>query len=792
MTQLGIDLIVQPGTPTELWEESIRGFIRNYKIGSVLGSPAAGGRPEAILSPDALRKIVFRINEIAIEEGVLPLIYGIDSIHGGTFIDGSTLFPQQINAGASFNRTAAAEVGRITAKDTRASGVPWNFSPVLDLCGNKLWSRVWETYGEDPFLAAELGAANIRAAQGGYPRNLANPVTVAATAKHFIGYGMQENGDKSAVKIPDRQLLQYHVPSFDAAIAKADVATVMESYNEINGVPVVASRQYLVDLLRTQLKFNGLLVTDWSEINHLVNWHKTAANTRDATYQSIDASSVDMSMVPWSVGDYTRNLIDLVNEGFINITRIDESVERILAIKDELGLLDNPFLLPPQEIIDSIGSEEDREIARQIAAGSIVLLKNENNLLPLNINNFLGRRIAVIGPTGNSLRRQNGGWTIAHQGGQEEDFPFGSTVYTGLQEYVDAFGGGNVEITFSEGCEIDSTECSPLLINAAVAAAQAADVVILCLGEDSYAEFPGNIYEIEIALGQQELARAVTAVGKPTVLILIEGRPRSLNGINNLVDAIFFAALPGSEGGLAIARLLFGSENPSARLPLTYPKHKHSPIVTYYHKNSDSESFDPEWTFGQGLSYTSFEYTDLIVPEVLPIDAESFEVSVIVRNVGSRPGAVPVLLFVQDAVRTITPEVRMLKGFDKIYLNPNNALQVRFSLSTAETLAFYGIDMNLQIEEGEFIITVGDLSATMNVIASSSSSLSSSVELHPTKAINTRARIISSSFLSAAAKGVDALSVTSFFAHYSFFITVILSMAVGSIITLIVNRRFSP
>eukprot|EP00004_Rigifila_ramosa_P021277 TRINITY_DN562_c0_g1_i1.p1 TRINITY_DN562_c0_g1~~TRINITY_DN562_c0_g1_i1.p1 ORF type:complete len:545 (-),score=159.97 TRINITY_DN562_c0_g1_i1:7-1641(-) len=489
-------------------------------------------------------------------------------------------------------------------------------------------------------------------------------------------------------------------------------ATVMESYNEINGVPVVLSRQYLIDLLRNQLQFPGVLVTDWSEINHAVHFHRAAPTYKDSVRVAMQETSIDLSMVPLLAPLWYDNLVELVNEGVVNETRLDESVTRILELKEELGLFDeNPEKIS-ESVLKSVGSAEDRELALAAARESIVVVKNSNGFLPLSP--VLLSSVLVTGPTSNSIRFQNGGWTIHHQGAYNEDeFEYGTTVLEGVRLVT-----SGVNVVHEPGCAIEGP-CDPAELAAAVEAARSVDVAIVCVGESTYAEKPGDIFDLSLSSGQLDLVRQIASTGTRVVLVLLEGRPRLLGDIVELSESVVLGMLPSNDGGLAIAEIIFGIVNPSGRMSFSYPSENGESSIPYFHKYSEADSYAPLWPFGHGLSYTTFEYSDLTVVPAVVRPGDSFTISVTVRNSGQRSGQHAVLAFVSDLYRSVTPEVKMLKAFTKIELAPGASQRVSFPLTT-DALSFYGIDLTRQIEVGEFTITVDSLTAPLTLEPSSS------------------------------------------------------------------------
>eukprot|EP00002_Diphylleia_rotans_P002958 TRINITY_DN1195_c0_g1_i1.p1 TRINITY_DN1195_c0_g1~~TRINITY_DN1195_c0_g1_i1.p1 ORF type:complete len:770 (-),score=172.75 TRINITY_DN1195_c0_g1_i1:210-2519(-) len=705
MTQLEIYQFVRADNPTEVDVEKTRYWVNNFCVGSVLNSPSATSAT-ANLTPTQWIKLVNDLQTIFINEGCkIPMIFGIDSVHGANYVHGAAMFPHNVNVGASFNREIARKTGAVTAKDSRTVGMHWNFAPILDLATNMIWPRIYETFGEDPYLTTEMGTENIIGQQG-ESVNLRDTTKIAATAKHYIGYGAQKAGlDRTGAWIPDRFLYEYYVPSFRSAIQRAKAATVMESYNEINGVPIASSKQYLQTLLREELGFTGLLVTDWAEIINLHEWHKIASSEKEATRISMQQTSIDMSMVPFSAS-FATNLIQLVRDGIVNASRVDESAARILDLKDRLGLLENPIQPTNPGLV---GLADDYQLSLDGARESIVLTKNDN-LLPLNPRNL--RRIAVVGPTGNSLTYQSGGWTIHWQGANtDSEFPYGITIFQSLKNLAAA---SNVEVTFNNGCGITAETCDAAELNAAVDAARNSDVVVLCIGEPAYAEKPGDITDLALYAGQIELGRAIAATGTPVVLVILEGRPRLLKNLPSLSKAILMGFLPGPFGGQAIAEILLGQVNPSAKMSYSYPKTGAAIPLPYWRKNSENDAFQVEWEFGHGLSFTTFTYSNLVVSPSTVAPGGSFTISVDVANTGAMEGKEPVLVFITDEYRIITPENKRLRAFDKVFLRVGESKKVQFTLSTAD-LEFYGLDNKRTLESGRFIVRVGSQTADFYV-----------------------------------------------------------------------------
>lgn len=685
MTQLTLEVVTRriDDRRIELDMDKLRHAIVKRHVGSILN---CGGAANTL---DNWQQIITIIQDISTKETRLgiPNIYGIDAIHGVNYTVGATLFPQSIAMAATGNIDLVRIEGEITAREMRACGLAWNFNPVLDLGRQPLWSRLWEGYGEDPWLCAQFGAAYIQGQQGD---NIAAPDRVATCMKHYLGYSTPLSGkDRTPAWIPDRMLRELYLPPFAAAV-KAGTPTVMVNSSEINGIPVHSSRYILTEILRDELGFDGFVVTDWEDIKNLYTREKVAANNREAVKMAVMAG-VDMAMVPYDYS-FTDDLIDLVKSGEVPMARIDEAVTRILKVKYRLGLFADPY--PRMELVAQFASRESMQASFAAAREAITLLKNESGLLPLAKD----RKVLVTGPTANLLSVLNGGWTITWQGDREDLYP--QDKMTVLEAIRDKVGADNC--LYVPGASFDEE----IDIQAAVENARKADVVIACIGERPYCETPGNINDLTLEQGQLNLVQALERTGKPVVMVLIEGRPRVIRTIADEADAVVMAYLPGMEGGLAIADVLFGDTNPSGKLPFTYPKYA-SGFVTYDHKNS--ERYDAQWPFGHGLSYTTFSYANLKLSSDTIAADEPLRVTVEVTNTGTRPGKEIVHLYLSDLVRSVTPPVRQLKRFTKVDLAPGQTEIVEFTL-TPDDYSFVGRDNKPTIEPGEFRVSVADFS----------------------------------------------------------------------------------
>src|SRR5213592_2515004 len=608
MTQLAIGMIAN-GRDQEIQIDPAKldKAIVRYGVGSILNVA------EQALTADKWHEIIGQIQQTATKKTRLgiPVIYGIDSIHGANYVQGATLFPQEIGMAATWNPELMKRGSEIAAMETRAAGIPWSFSPVLDIGRQPLWPRFYETFGEDPYLAKVMGVAFVRGLEGS---DVASQDHVASSLKHYMGYSLPLTGrDRTPAWIPETQLREYVLPPFAAAV-KAGTRTVMVNSAEINGVPGHINHQILTDILRGELGFKGFVVSDWEDIKKLVTiWH-VAATEKEATRMAIMAG-IDMSMVPLDYS-FSDHLIALVKEGAVPQSRIDEAVRRILKVKFELGLFDNP--MPNPALKSRVGLPESRQTSLQAARESMTLLKNTNNLLPLSKD----RKVLVTGPTADSLISLNNGWTYVWQGSEESLYPKDRRT---IRRAIEAKAGA-ANVTYVPGTKIVRPAGTPsnntptnleaeVDIPAAVRAAGAVDVVVLCLGEGSYTETPGDIADLSLGEPQRKLAEAIEATGKPIVLVLVEGRPRVINRIADNASAVLMAYNPGNEGGQAVADVLFGDFNPCGKLPFTYPRFPNG-LMTYDHKEFETESFDsagirPQFQFGEGLSYATFSYKDL-------------------------------------------------------------------------------------------------------------------------------------------------------------------------------------
>src|SRR2546421_405538 len=708
MTQLQIGMVTN-GHDQEIQIDpaKLEKGVGRYGVGSILNVS------DQALTVDKWHEIIRQIQEAARKTRLgIPVIYGIDSIHGANYVQGATLFPQEIGMAATWNPELMKRGAEISAMETRAAGIPWSFSPVLDIGRQPLWPRFWETFGEDPYLAKVMGAAFVRGLEGS---DVGSQDHVAASLKHYMGYSFSLNGrDRTPALIPENYLREYFLPTFDAAV-KAGAHTVMVNSAEINGVPGHINHHILTDILRGELGFKGFVVSDWEDIKKLVSIWRVAATEKEATRLAIMAG-IDMSMVP-SDYSFSDDLIALVKEAAVPQSRIDEAVRRILKVKFELGLFENP--MPNPALKSKVGLAESRQASLQAARESMTLLKNTDNLLPLSKD----KKVLVTGPTADSLISLNNGWTYVWQGSDESLYPKDRpTVRRAIEEKV---GASNV--TYVPGTRLTRPAGSPsgstptltdeeVDIAAAARAARSADVVVLCLGEGSYAETPGNITDLTLGEPQLKLAEAIEATGKPVVLVLVEGRPRVLGPAADRAQAVLMAYNPSNEGGTAIADVLFGDFNPGGRLPFTYPRSVNN-FFNYDRKTFEDEdtSFGnlatrPQFEFGQGLSYTTFAYSDLRTAQPALKANGEMPVSVTVTNTGRRAGQETVILYVRDLVASLSPPGRRVRRFAKLYLEPGQSRTLTFTLR-GEDLSFVGADNKPALEPGDFEVLVGGLTA---------------------------------------------------------------------------------
>ena len=676
-----------------------------YKIGSILNAPNT-------CAPTAAQweEIISDIQKLSMKHIGIPCVFGLDQNHGSTYTQGGTLFPQNINVGATFNRDIARQCAEATAYETRAVSVPWTFCPTVDLGRDARWPRIWENFGEDCYLNAEMGRMQTLGFQGNDPKHI-DQQHVAVSLKHYLGYGVPWSGkDRTPAYISPSDLREKHFAPFLAAIREG-AASIMVNSASVNGMPVHANHELLTVWLKEQTGWDGVLITDWADINNLYTRERVAKDKKDALCIAINAG-IDMIMEPYSV-DACILLKELVEEGKIPMSRIDDAVSRILRMKERLGL----YKHPTQRLKDypKFGGKEFAQLALDGAVESMVLLKNEGNILPL----AKGKKILVTGPNANQMRCLNGGWSYTWQGHRTDEFAQQyNTIYEAL---CNEYGQQNVVlcqgVTYNEQGKYWEENMPD--IEAAVRAAKDVDIIVACIGENSYTETPGNLSDLTLSQNQRDLVKALSQTGKPIVLILNEGRPRIISDIVPLCQAVVDILLPGNYGGDALALLLSGKRNFSGRMPYTYPSEINS-LANYDFKKSEevgtmegaydyNARITQQWGFGTGLSYTTFEYANLHVDKAHFTKDDVLTVSVDVTNKGSMAGKESILLYSSDLIASMTPDGRRLRQFDKISLNPGETRTVTLQLPASD-LAFVGYDGRWRLEEGDFLLTVGSLS----------------------------------------------------------------------------------
>ena len=679
--------------------------IGKYKVGSLLNVPLSIAQPK-----EKWAEAIKQIQELSMKEIGIPCIYGVDQIHGTTYTLGGTFFPQGVNMGASFNRDLVKREAEISAYETKAGCIPWTYAPVVDLGRDPRWSRMWENYGEDCYVNAEMGKASVIGFQGEDPNHI-GPNHVAACMKHYMGYGVPISGkDRTPSSISRSDMREKHFAPYLEAVRQGALSVMVNSGVD-NGMPFHANKEYLTKWLKEDLNWDGMIVTDWADINNLCTRDHIAATKKEAIKIAINAG-IDMSMVPYEVSfcDYLK---ELVEEGEVPMSRIDDAVARVLRLKYRLGLFDKPYW--STEDYPKFGSEEFAQVALQAAEESEVLLKNEGGILPL----AKGKKILLAGPNANSMRCLNGGWSYSWQGHRADECAQAyNTIYEAL---CNKFGKENIiyepGVTYAPYKNDNWWEENTPEIEKSVEAARNADVIIACIGENSYCETPGNLTDLNLSANQQNLVKALAKTGKPIILILNEGRPRLIKDIEPLAKAVVNIMLPGNYGGDALANLLAGDANFSAKMPYTYPKHINA-LATYDYKpcenigqmggnyNYDSV-MDIQWPFGFGLSYTTYKYSNLKVdkPQFTADDVLTFSVDV--TNTGSMAGKESVLLYSKDLVASSTPDNIRLRNFEKISLNPGETKTVTMTLKGSD-LAFVNYYGQWTLEKGDFKVKCGD------------------------------------------------------------------------------------
>ena len=709
MTELAIDVLGHwEGTSFILDKEKLENVFLKYKIGSVLNTPGPVAQ-----TPEWWQQTIRTINEYSMKACGIPCVYGLDQNHGVTYTLGGTLFPQNTNLGASFDADLARQAATITAYETRAANCPWTYSPTVDLSRDARWPRVWENFGEDCLVNAVIGKAMVEGFQGPDPNHI-DKYHIGTSIKHYMAYGTPRTGkDRTPAYVPEWELREKHFAPFKACV-EAGATSVMVNSASINGTPVHVSAKYLTQWLKEETGWDGMIITDWGDIDNLWKREMVAANKKEAICMAINAG-IDMAMEPYDL-TFCDLLIEGVKEGKVPMSRIDDAVSRILRMKYRMGLFD----MPNTNIKDypKYGSAEHFKAAQDAAVQTMVLLKN-NGILPLSP----GKKILVTGPNANSMRCLNGGWSYTWQGKDADKFA--SQHNTILEAMQQRYGSANIiyepGVTYNnDGLYWQENEPQ---IDRAVQAAAGADVILACVGENSYAETPGNLDDLALSANQRELVKALAATGKPIILILSEGRPRLVSDIEPLATAVVDILLPGNEGGNALSRLLAGDDNFSGRLPFTYPRHSAS-LTTYDYRVSEESGtmegvydynaqVDVQWPFGYGLSYTTYDYSNLRVDKTDFSDGDVLTVSVDVRNTGRMAGKESVLLFSRDMVASIVPESRRLRAFTKIELQPGEMRTVTFKLPASD-LAFVGNDGKRHLEPGEFLLQIADKALRIN------------------------------------------------------------------------------
>lgn len=687
-------------------EHKTDSILSRYKIGSILNAPNT-------CAPTAKQweKYIAQIQKISMKRIGIPCVFGLDQNHGSTYTQGGTLFPQNINVAATFNREIARRSAEATAYETRAVSVPWTYSPTVDLGRDARWPRIWENFGEDCYLSSEMGKAMVYGFQGEDPNNI-DQYHIATSMKHFMGYGVPWTGkDRTPAYISPADLREKHFAPFLAGL-QAGALTVMVNSASVNGVPMHANKEFLTGWLKEETGWDGVLITDWADINNLYTREMVAKDKKDALRIAINAG-IDMIMEPYSC-DACGYLVELVKEGKIPMSRIDDACRRVLRMKYRLDLFKNPT--QKLKNYPKFGGEEFAKLALEGATESMVLLKNEGNILPLQH----GKKILLTGPNANQMRCLDGGWSYTWQGHRADEFAGKyNTIY---EAFCNEYGKENVilnqGVTYNEkGKYWEENEPQ---IQGAVDAAKNVDVIVACIGENSYTETPGNLTDLWLSENQRNLVKALAQTGKPVILVLNEGRPRLIADIEPLAQGIINILIPGNMGGDALANLVSGKSNFSGKMPYTYPKEINS-LANYDFKKSEevgtmegaydyNAKITQQWGFGYGLSYTTYKYSNLKVSQSDFRHGDIIKVSVDVKNTGKVAGKESVLLFSSDLIASMVPDGRRLRAFDKVELQPGETKTMTFELK-ADDLAFVGWNGKWRLEEGDFKLMIADQSA---------------------------------------------------------------------------------
>ena len=690
-------------------EHKTDSIFSRYKIGSILNAPNT-------CAPTAKQweKYIEQIQKISMKRIGIPCVFGLDQNHGSTYTQDGTLFPQNINVAATFNREIARHSAEATAYETRAVSVPWTYSPTVDLGRDARWPRIWENFGEDCYLSSEMGKAMVYGFQGEDPNNI-DQYHIATSMKHFMGYGVPWTGkDRTPAYISPANLREKHFAPFLAGL-QAGALTVMVNSASVNGMPMHANKEILTGWLKEETGWDGVLITDWADINNLYTREMVAKDKKDALRIAINAG-IDMIMEPYSC-DACGYLIELVKEGKIPMSRIDDACRRVLRMKYRLDLFKNPT--QKLKNYPKFGGEEFAKLALEGATESMVLLKNERNILPLQH----GKKILLTGPNANQMRCLDGGWSYTWQGHRTDEFAGKyNTIY---EAFCNEYGKENVilnqGVTYNEKGKYWE-ENEPQILGA-VAAAKDADVIVACIGENSYTETPGNLTDLWLSENQRNLVKALAQTGKPVILVLNEGRPRLIADIEPLAQGIIDILIPGNMGGDALVNLVSGKSNFSGKMPYTYPKEINS-LANYDFKKSEevgtmegaydyNAKITQQWGFGYGLSYTSYQYSNLKVSKSDFRHGDIIKVSVDVKNTGKVAGKESILLFSSDLVASMVPDGRRLRAFDKVELQPGETKTVTFELK-ADDLAFVGWDGKWRLEEGDFKLMIADQTASVH------------------------------------------------------------------------------
>lgn len=690
-------------------EHKTDSILSRYKIGSILNAPNT-------CAPTAKQweKYISQIQKISMKRIGIPCVFGLDQNHGSTYTQDGTLFPQNINVAATFNRDIARRSAEATAYETRAVSVPWTYSPTVDLGRDARWPRIWENFGEDCYLSSEMGKAMVYGFQGEDPNNI-DQYHIATSMKHFMGYGVPWTGkDRTPAYISPADLREKHFAPFLAGL-QAGALTVMVNSASVNGMPMHANKDILTGWLKEETGWDGVLITDWADINNLCTREMVAKDKKDALRIAINAG-IDMIMEPYSC-DACGYLVELVKEGKIPMSRIDDACRRVLRMKYRLDLFKNPT--QKLKNYPKFGGKEFAKLALEGATESMVLLKNEGNILPLQH----GKKILLTGPNANQMRCLDGGWSYTWQGHRADEFAGKyNTIY---EAFCNEYGKENVilnqGVTYNEKGKYWE-ENEPQILGA-VAAAKDADVIVACIGENSYTETPGNLTDLWLSENQRNLVKALAQTGKPVILVLNEGRPRLIADIEPLAQGIINILIPGNMGGDALANLVSGKSNFSGKMPYTYPKEINS-LANYDFKKSEevgtmegaydyNARITQQWGFGYGLSYTSYKYSNLKVSKSDFRHGDIIKMSVDVKNTGKVAGKESILLFSSDLVASMVPDGRRLRAFDKVELQPGETKTVTFELK-ADDLAFVGWDGKWRLEEGDFKLMIADQTASVH------------------------------------------------------------------------------